>query len=67
MALTPYQKLKAHRQRKRSGRSCLTLELDLDAIADCLVAAGWLPQWDAHKRDAIRRALETALNAWAEA
>jgi hypothetical protein len=64
MALTAYQKLKRHRDRKRAGHCVLSVDVDLGALADTLVAAGWLAAWDAHDRDRVRLALETAIDEW---
>lgn len=65
--MTPYEKLKRHRQRKRRGRAVLPIEIDLGAVADILVEGNWLCAWDANDRAKIKQALEAAIAAWAQA
>ena len=35
-----------YQQRRKNGKACLRLEVDLDELADMLVDAGFLQQWD---------------------
>jgi hypothetical protein len=35
-----------YRQRRKNGKACLRLEVDLGELADMLVDAGFLQQWD---------------------
>lgn len=46
-----------HRQRRRDGRMCVRIEIDLDEIDD-LVATGWLKEWNASNPVAIASAIE---------
>jgi hypothetical protein len=62
-----YEKLKRHRVRKRNGRGCLTIEIDLGAVGDLLVDFGFLEAWDLEDRAKLRQALEHALAFWSEA
>jgi hypothetical protein len=64
---TPYEKLKRCRQRKRNGRGCLTIEIDLGAVGDLLVDTGFLEAWDLEDRAKLRAALEHALEVWSGA
>jgi len=52
------------RARQRAGRAMLTTEVDLTALADFLADTGFLAP-GADDRDAIARALQTALDVWA--
>jgi hypothetical protein len=61
------ERVRLCRRRRRHGRAVLRVELDVGAIGDVLVEAGYLEQWDAQNRDAIRTALEVALDAWSRA
>jgi hypothetical protein len=67
MALTPYEKVKCCRQRKRRGRAVLSIELDVGAVGDLLVETGFLEAWDANDRDKLREALEHLLDVWTAA
>jgi hypothetical protein len=67
MASAGYEKLKRHRLRQRQGRIVLQIEIDYFAVADLLVAANFLAEWDTGDRNALRRALEEAIATWAEA
>ena len=56
-ARTAAERQRRHRQRRRSGRGVLRVEVDLTALADALVEAGWLAAWDAENADALAAAV----------
>jgi hypothetical protein len=62
-----YDRLKRYRARARCGRIVLPIEIDFGAVADLLVSAGFLAEWDLADRGAIKHALEAALDFWAQA
>jgi len=59
------ERVKRHRQRKRAGRVALTIDVDMDTLAEFLIDRGFLEAWSAGDRGAIARALATALDVWA--
>lgn len=67
MALTAAEKMKRLRARRRAGRAALTVDVDLDRVAGLLFDTGFIGEWDADDRQAIARALATALDVWARA
>jgi hypothetical protein len=58
------ESVRACRRRKHSGLVLLKVEVDLGALADLLVDAGFLPAWDAEKRECVAAALQVALEVW---
>jgi hypothetical protein len=52
---------RAYRQRRRQGKACLRLEVDLGELADVLVAGGFLQEWDSADKAAVERATEKLL------
>jgi hypothetical protein len=52
---------RAYRQRRRQGKACLRLEVDLGELADLLVAGGLLQAWDSADKAAVKRAAEKLL------
>jgi hypothetical protein len=61
------ERVKRHRRRKRAGLTVLPVAVDLGAVAEFLVDRGFLETWDDRDRDAVARALATALGVWARA
>src|SRR5262245_36801187 len=61
------ERVQLHRRRKRCGLIVLPIEMDFGAVGDLLVASGFLREWDAGSREALRAALERALDFWAQA
>jgi len=59
------ERVRRHRARKKAGRAALTVDVDLDKIAGLLLDTGFIGEWDCDDRDAIARALATALDVWA--
>jgi len=49
------------RQRQRAGLAIFQIEANAFELADALVVAGWLAQWDADDRTAIQVALDRAI------
>ena len=49
------------RQRQRAGLAVFKVETSVFELADALVAAGWLAQWDADDHAAIAAALDQAI------
>jgi hypothetical protein len=45
----------------------LNVEVDLGAIADLLIDAGYLGAWNAESRIEVEKALAVALEVWARA
>ena len=65
MPLTPSEKVRNARRRKRNGRAVLNVEVDLGEVADLLVDGGYLAAWDAEDRTMIAAALQIAIEVWA--
>lgn len=61
------ERVKRHRQRRRTGLTRLSVDVDLGAVAEFLIDRGFLEAWDDRDRDAVARALATALDVWARA
>jgi len=61
------ERVKRHRQRRRAGLTVLPIAVDLGAVAEFLIDRGFLEAWDDRDRDAVARALATALDVWARA
>jgi hypothetical protein len=61
------QRVKRSRRRKRNGRAVLKIEVNVGGLADFLVDAGYLQQWNDSDRRAIERALAQAIEVWARA
>lgn len=61
------ERVRRHRQRKRAGLAALTVDVDLDTLAEFLIDRGFLEAWSAGDRGAIARALATALDVWSRA
>ena len=59
------ERVKRHRQRRRAGLTVLPIAVDLGAVAEFLIDRGFLEAWDDRDRDAVARALATALDVWA--
>jgi len=49
------------RQRQRAGLAVFKIEANAFELADRLVDAGWLAEWDADDRTAIEAALDRAI------
>jgi len=49
------------RQRRRDGLAVFKIEASVFELADRLVDAGWLAEWDADDRTAIEAALDRAI------
>ena len=49
------------RKRRRAGLAIFQIEANAFELADALVVAGWLEQWDADDRAAIEAALVRAI------
>lgn len=56
-------RMRKARQRHANGLAVLHIEVELGALADELVAAGFLQEWDCEDREAIERAVERVLAA----
>jgi hypothetical protein len=56
---------RAYRRRKREGLICVEIELDHFEIAELLVGAGLLEQWDSEDRAKVRDTLEASLRSGA--
>jgi hypothetical protein len=52
---------KRHRDRRRRGKRCITVEISADELAG-LVAGGYLPKETRTDAMAIKRAIETAIS-----
>jgi hypothetical protein len=64
-AMTSTERVRKHRQRKRTGLTVLSVPVDLGAVAEFLIDHGFLEAWDDRDRDAVARALAAALAVWA--
>jgi hypothetical protein len=62
--LTPSEKIRRFRARKRMGKGVLPIEVAFGPLADVLIAAGYLEAWDEGDRDKLRAALERAIAVW---
>ena len=49
------------RKRRRDGLAVFKIEANAFELADALVVAGWLAQWDCDDRTAIEAALDRAI------
>ena len=49
------------RQRRRDGLAVFKIEASVFELADALVGAGWLQEWDCDNRAAIEAALDRAI------
>jgi hypothetical protein len=58
------ERTRRRRLRQKAGLVVLRVEVNAFAIADALVEAGHLPEWDADDRSAIVAGLERYLAAW---
>jgi hypothetical protein len=59
------ERQRAYRRRRRAGLIAMTIEVGAFEIADLLVEAGLLQQWDAENRAKVREVLEAALRSGA--
>jgi hypothetical protein len=57
-------RFRRHYQRRRSGRCVLAIEVDSVALADVLIANGFLSFMAADDRAAVAKALERAVEVW---
>ncbi len=53
-----------YRQRRDADRAVLRVEVAKFAVADALVAAGMLAEWDADDREKIEAALSRVVEVW---
>jgi hypothetical protein len=67
MSTPGYDRLKKFRARQRLGRGVVSIEIDLGAVGDLLVAAEFLPERDIDDRNKLSKALEAALDYWSHA
>lgn len=58
--MTPAAKQRAYRERKKSGRIVVRIEIDKVDVSERLIEAGLLDAWDADDPDAIASALASA-------
>ena len=61
LAAARSRRYRAYRQRRRNGKACLRLEVDLGELTDVLVAGGFLKQWDSADKAAVEGATEKLL------
>jgi len=47
------ERVKRHRQRRRTGLTRLSVDVDLGAVAEFLIDRGFLEAWDDRDRDAV--------------
>jgi|RhiMetdeSRZDD1v2_1073273.scaffolds.fasta_scaffold37951_3 hypothetical protein len=57
------RRYRAYRQRRRNGKACLRIEINMGEWADALVSipGGFLQQWDSADKAAVERATEEFL------
>ena len=52
------------RERRARGAALLTIEVELDRLADALVERKLLGAWDAEDKTKVAEAVENALDVW---
>ena len=55
--VSPNERLRRHRERRRSGLAVFSFEGDETEVPEILIEAGFLDPFDIENRDAISRAL----------
>jgi hypothetical protein len=63
-SITAAAKQRAYRDRRRSGRVVLRIEIDEVALVETLIAAGYLPREQDDDRAAVQAALTSMLEIW---
>jgi hypothetical protein len=62
MGISNQEKVRRHRERRRQGNICITVEVCVEQLIDC----GVLGEWDENDRGAVRQAIEDFLKACAK-
>jgi hypothetical protein len=62
--MTPAQRQRKARKRRECGRAVLPVEVPLGPLADVLVDAGLLPEWDSENKTEVAKAVSRMIDSW---
>jgi hypothetical protein len=65
--MSDVERSRRYRERQRAGLAMVSIAIEPGLVGELLVDGGFLEPWDADNLDAIRAALEQAIEVWARA